>query len=140
MLAARRLVTFLNAFVQGIDKGIRTGAGGSEVKRAVQDVISPYVRQSDGQVLTVLERKAVPVAAQFWHEDDDDRLRRLRPIGGLQGRPGIRRDPRVFPQYALDLQRRDRNMAARRSRSSWARCRSSWSVHSRRTTRATPKP
>lgn len=66
MLAARRLVTFLNAFVQGIDKGIRTGAGGSEVKRAVQDVISPYVRQSDGQVLTVLERKAVPVAAQFY--------------------------------------------------------------------------
>lgn len=66
MLVVRRLVTFLNAMLQGTDKSLRVASGQSEPKAAIQDVISPYVRQSDGQALTVLERQRVPLAAQFW--------------------------------------------------------------------------
>ena len=66
MLAARRLVTFLNANIQGIDKEVRSISGFSNNANAVADVISPYLKQSEGNVLSVLERERIPVSVKAW--------------------------------------------------------------------------
>lgn len=65
MLAVRRLVTFLNASLQGLDRSIRTGIGQTESKVAVRDLVSPYIKHRTGQPLTILERKQVSTAAKF---------------------------------------------------------------------------
>lgn len=66
MLVARRLVTFLNAQLQGLDKGLRTALGFSEGGKTIQDINSPYLRQSEGAVLTVAQKEKVPLAAIAW--------------------------------------------------------------------------
>ena len=66
MLAARRLATFLNSGVQGNDKEVRTLFGYSNNYNHVADLISPYIKQSEGQVLSILEAKKVTVAAKAW--------------------------------------------------------------------------
>lgn len=53
MLHARRVVTFLNAALQGMDKGVRT-------------LIAPIVKHERGLVLTKQEQEALPLATKAW--------------------------------------------------------------------------
>ena len=66
MLAVRRLVTFLNAALQGMEKTVRVISGKSENPRVIRDVISPYIKSRTGQPLSVMERKKVSVAAKAY--------------------------------------------------------------------------
>lgn len=53
MLAARRLVPFLNASLQGLDKTLRT-------------TITPWVKLRTGRPLSAQDKKALKVSAQAW--------------------------------------------------------------------------
>jgi len=66
MMTTKRMVLFLNAALQGLDKARRVAMGQSENTRTVGEIVSPYIRHTDGQPLTVQERKRLGVAAKFW--------------------------------------------------------------------------
>jgi hypothetical protein len=66
MLVARRLVTFLNAALQGLDRSARTARGKTENVRTVRDLISPYIKSRNGQPLTIAERRRVSLATKMW--------------------------------------------------------------------------
>lgn len=58
----RRLVTFLNASIQGLDKTIRTlGAEG-----AIRKAIAPYVNKQAGRPLSARDKRALGTAAKAW--------------------------------------------------------------------------
>ena len=66
MLTARRMVTFLNASLQGLEKAFRVGTGQSNNPRVIRDIISPYIKSRTGQPLSILEQKQVPVSAKAY--------------------------------------------------------------------------
>lgn len=66
MLVAKRLLLFMNAAIQGLDRARRVAIGQENSQRAMFDAVSPYLKQRSGQPLTVMERKRVPLAAKMW--------------------------------------------------------------------------
>lgn len=66
MLAARRLVPFLNAALQGLDRGIRGLTGKVDADRVIRTAISPYIKSRTGQPLSVVEQGNKKQAAQAW--------------------------------------------------------------------------
>ena len=66
MLAARRLVPFLNAALQGLDRTIRGLSGKIDADRPLRTLISPYIKSRTGQPLTLVEQGNKKQAAQLW--------------------------------------------------------------------------
>lgn len=66
MLAARRLVPFLNAALQGLDRGIRGLTGKVDADRVIRTAISPYIKSRTGQPLSIVEQGNKKQAAQAW--------------------------------------------------------------------------
>lgn len=57
MLAARRLIPFFNAALQGLDREVRGLRGKISEDRILQEAISPYIKSRTGQPLSLVERK-----------------------------------------------------------------------------------
>lgn len=66
MLAARRLVPFMNAALQGLDRGIRGLRGRVDADKVLRTVISPYIKSRTGQPLSEVEQGNKKQAAQAW--------------------------------------------------------------------------
>jgi hypothetical protein len=62
MHAARRLVTFLNASLQGLDKTVRTLGGEGAIRKA----ITPFVNKRAGRPLTARDKANLTKSATAW--------------------------------------------------------------------------
>ena len=66
MLAARRIIPFFNAALQGLDRTIRGVRGKVQNDRIIRDTISPYIKARQGQPLSMAEKRALPLATKVW--------------------------------------------------------------------------
>jgi len=66
MLAARRLIPFFNAALQGIDRGVRGAFAKVEDNKALRTAITPYIKSRTGQPLSEVERRNKQKSAQVW--------------------------------------------------------------------------
>lgn len=61
-----RLVPFLSSWLQGWDKLRRTAIGESNTFRNVQEAVSPYLKATEGQPLSIVEQKAFTTSRRMW--------------------------------------------------------------------------
>lgn len=66
MVLASRLVAFLNSQMQGLSAALRTATGERDTLVNVRDVISPYLKASEGIPLSAGEREALPTSFKMW--------------------------------------------------------------------------
>lgn len=65
-LLAMRLVAFLNSALQGLSAFTRTAKGERDVAVDVRDVLTPYIKASEGMALSTAEKQALPNSARMW--------------------------------------------------------------------------
>lgn len=66
MLVVSRLVTFLNATLQGLDAASRTVRGERDSYTNYRDQASPFLSAAAGSPLSVAEKAAIPNSARIW--------------------------------------------------------------------------
>jgi hypothetical protein len=66
MLAAVRIIPFLNSSLQALDSFMRAGTGKKPNVSTLREAISPYIKRRAGMGLTVVEQKRLPMSAKVW--------------------------------------------------------------------------